>query len=480
MGSSPELFRFMMPKAARKPVDALDSSETLAMFLNRPATSIPLALLLTGFSLGFMAKSASAETDPKAKSLLEAVIKAHQDLPSYADHGEFVLAMNVRGKATRESIPISITFARPDKIRIETPLSTLVSDGKILTSSLKPLKKYTVAPAPKPLNFATLFTEGPVGSAIFGGPGGPPLQIPLNLLIATDPWKAIRDLGQDLKLAPDGLIDGKTVNIIRIETGKEPAYQIAVDPDTKWLRGVDIVCEAWNPKDSIPGADGVKIETFRWTPGVVETKPAADSAFVYTPPDDFKKVDELTDEKPKEAPAGKVGAATKPAKTEDFIDKPAPDFRLTLLEANGSTKTISKADLAGKVVVINFWATWCVPCLNELPEIQTLTEKCAAGKQDALIISLSQDDSVEDPAALRKLVESTLADRTINLTKTASGKVGVDPSGAVASSFLITGLPSAVVLDAEGVVRSVHVDPEPRIGEVLLKEIDRLLATKSH
>jgi thiol-disulfide isomerase/thioredoxin len=56
------------------------------------------------------------------------------------------------------------------------------------------------------------------------------------------------------------------------------------------------------------------------------------------------------------------------------VGKPAPDFSLTLLDGPGKVKTITKAELAGKVVLIDFWATWCGPCLMELPEIQKLIE----------------------------------------------------------------------------------------------------------
>ena len=457
-------------------------SGILAMIRARtPASVVRLAWLLASFALSSSPNWVRSETDPKAQALLEAVIKVHRDLPAYADRGEFLLEMNVRGKSTKQAIPISIAMTRPDKIRIETPLATLVTDGKILTSSLKPLKKFTVTPAPRALNFATLFTEGPVGSAIFGGPGGPPLQIPLNLLLAADPSKVILGLGQELKLAPDIIIDGKTINVLRIESGDEPAYQVAIDPETKLLRYVEIVREAWNPKETIPGTDDVNILAFRWTPGEITTKPADDATFVFTPPADFKKVDELTEDDAKAgADGGKGGgaAAAKPETIEEWIGKPSPEFRLALLDGKDATKNVSKADLAGKVVVINFWATWCVPCMNELPDIQKLIKACAAAKKDVVVVALSQDEAGDDPASLRTLVESTLRDRKINLTATPFGKVGLDPSGAIAQSFRVAGLPSTVVLDRDGFVRSVHVGFEPKIGESLLKEIDGLLTAK--
>ena len=92
------------------------------------------------------------------------------------------------------------------------------------------------------------------------------------------------------------------------------------------------------------------------------------------------------------------------------MGKPAPDFTLTLLDGPGKTKTITKAELAGKVVVIDFWATWCGPCLKELPEIQKLVDSYANTKKDVIVVALSQDDEPSDLAPLRKLVEKTLAD----------------------------------------------------------------------
>ena len=154
-----------------------------------------------------------------------------------------------------------------------------------------------------------------------------------------------------------------------------------------------------------------------------------------------------------------------------------------MLDGPGKTKTITKEELVGKVVVIDFWATWCEPCLHELPEIQKLIAAYADSKKDVVVVALSQDDEPAELSEVRKAVEKTLSEKGLKLSMPPVGLVGLDPSKSVGGAFELEGYPTLVILDRKGVVRSVHAGYDPSssvpLHKSLAKEIDALLAGKS-
>src|SRR5439155_27114919 len=132
--------------------------------------------------------------------------------------------------------------------------------------------------------------------------------------------------------------------------------------------------------------------------------------------------------------------------------------------------------------LIDFWASWCGPCLMELPKIQQLIENYSGSQKGVLIVALSQDSQPNELSEVRKLVEKTLSDKKITLTGSPVGRIGLDPSNSVGNAFDVEGYPTLVILDAKGVVQSAHVgNPEPAepLHKSLAKEIDALLEGKS-
>jgi thiol-disulfide isomerase/thioredoxin len=133
----------------------------------------------------------------------------------------------------------------------------------------------------------------------------------------------------------------------------------------------------------------------------------------------------------------------------DLRGKPAAGFTLT----SNTGKRVSLADLKGKPVLLNFWATWCTPCKLEMPWFEEFQKKYAA--QGLEVIGINEDEDVKSPemqAQIKKVLETTSVDYTILM---ADKKVG-DAYGG------LDVLPATFFIDRSGKVVAQAIGLAPK------------------
>ena len=424
-------------------------------------------LLLGGVASGApVDDSAWARSDPEAKTRFEQTAAAYKLLAHYEDRGTFRRTIRLAERERAENAPLSLKFARPAKIVLEAGEVRVVADGKTVTTILVPTKRYLTSQSAS-LD-VTAIADGPAGAILLGGATGPPAQLLLNLLLGSNPAAALPDRATALKSEPDRAIEGKTLGALRVELGDEPALRLLIDPQSHLIRRMEYILNDRATLDRLPKSVGAVGEmTMAWDSGPIGTDSIADESFAFKAPAGFEKL--------KAAEPAKPVAKVK----EELLGKLAPDFTLTLLDGAGKTKKVTRAELAGKVVVLDFWATWCGPCLQELPEIQKVAESYAkGGKNEVLIVAVSQDRPPDDGSAVRVLVESLLKTKGLALDRSPGSRVALDPNQDLGDAFKVQALPTVVILDARGVVQLVQVGYSDDVKEVLTAAIDSLLEGK--
>lgn len=140
--------------------------------------------------------------------------------------------------------------------------------------------------------------------------------------------------------------------------------------------------------------------------------------------------------------------------SEKKENEPAPDF--TLLTISGGDFHLS--DHKGKPVLINFFASWCLPCREEMPIIEKIVQKYEP--KGVVFLGIAVDDTEEK-------MKDFIA------TYHVTFQVGIDKTAAIQKSYGLYGIPTTYFIDKQGIINYSHSGSVTK--ELLQNELDKLL-----
>ncbi|MEX2139252.1 MAG: TlpA disulfide reductase family protein [Pirellulales bacterium] len=140
-----------------------------------------------------------------------------------------------------------------------------------------------------------------------------------------------------------------------------------------------------------------------------------------------------------------------------LVGKPAPDFQLDLLDGGRFNLSAQK----GQIIVLDFWASWCAPCLQVMPQVDKVAQEFAG--ENVKLVSINMQ---EEPDRIRTVLER------LNL-KTA---VALDREGLIAEKYGAITIPQTVIIDRDGAVARLFVTASSRFDEQLRAALQSVIA----
>ena len=141
--------------------------------------------------------------------------------------------------------------------------------------------------------------------------------------------------------------------------------------------------------------------------------------------------------------------------------QPAPAVRLKTLD--GRVADLSK--LKDKIIVLDFWATWCPPCRKGLPLLQQFQDWAKTNKKPVAVFAVNLREA-------NRKVKNYWKDQGFNMS------VLMDTKGQTAKAYRVSGIPHTAIIH-NGKIASVHVGYSPDMAQTLQSEVEQLLGTST-
>ena len=298
-----------------------------------------------------------------------------------------------------------------------------------------------VLTSPEKLTAENLISDPLLAQAMHGQIGVAMPQ--LALLLDNDPVQQIAGDGAPTRLADEEL-DGERCYRIAIK-GRSGSSVFWISPKSRLLVKFEFPADAFKEKYSLAAAS----ITADFKGARVDSSISAD-AFKFAVPEGAKLLTRFLPPPP-EAPSPML--AQKPG-----------DF--TFVDPKGGT--VTRDSLQGKIVVLDMWATWCGWCFEGFPNLQKVYDEFKDNDKVAILAVNTDDLQVSDEKVQQSFEKAQL---TIPIVR--------DQRRAADEMFKVQGLPTMVILGADGSVEDYHIGYDAQLAESLPKKLNALLAGQS-
>lgn len=390
------------------------------------------------------ARAADEANDPDA--ILRAATDLVKNAKSFTAEMDLEVKVGLPGLEHGKSAHYEVAAERPNRfliLRTDGDLGgTVASDGEKMVQYMSELRQYTESEAPKSLDEFSTSVQGMM--LVDGGMGGF-----MMALLSDDPLQRLTGQVTSSKNIGIETFEGSECHHLKF-IAKEWDYDIWVTTgDKPIIRRIlpDVSKQLGEEEKELGYTVQISFRTKNW-----EFDPElADETFVFAPPASAELVESFTPNMP--------GPVEPPVVTVNpLIGQPAPTFALVKLDGD---EAFSLKDAIGKqVIVLDFWATWCPPCVAGLPQLAEVAADFKGKPVGVYAVNLQED--VET-------IQKFLKDREIEIN------VLRDPEASVAEKYDVSGIPQTVLIGLDGRVHVVHVGlPNDLKGE-LTESINALL-----
>ncbi len=360
---------------------------------------------------------------------------------------QLVVHVKMQGMDNKMTATRTLVAEKPNHIAVRTEGGmmgvNLVSDGEKLFTYVPAMKTYTEQAAPGSISE---IMSDPMMMGMLGSSGPFVLH-----LLADNPYEQLMEGVTESKNLGRETLDGVDVHHLQFKQEQfdwEMWINAHGDPLIRRV-SMDMTKAMAQADNAFQDRELKATFVSSFTDWRLD-KPVDAKEFVFTPPEGAQKSESLFD-----AFAGGT------EELSPLLGEAAPVFDLELL-AGGRTNL---KDHAGKdVVMLDFWATWCGPCVEELP----LLAEVAHEYKDKQVVFFAVNQG-EEPQEIREFLKEKALDVTVAL----------DPEGDTGDRYGVDGIPTLVLIDKAGVVQVVHVGYSSNIKSILRQELDDLLAGKN-